>query len=43
MILILLKDIKAKMNLLEKNKIYYYQDFIEFVNEQPIELVREHK
>ena len=43
MTLVVLKNIKAKMNMLEKNKIYYYQAFIELVHEQPIELVREHK
>ena len=43
MILILLKDIKAKMNLLDKNKIYSYRAFTEFVHEQIIELVHEHK
>ena len=43
MILIVLKDIKSKMNLFDKNKIYYYRAFTEFVHEQPIELVHEHK
>ena len=43
MILIVLKDIKTKMNLFNKNKIYYYRAFIEFVHEQLIELVHEYK
>ena len=32
MILIVLKDIKAKMNLLDNNKIYYYQALTEFLS-----------
>ena len=43
MILIVLKDIKAKINLLDKNKIYYYRVFTKFVHERLIELVHEHK
>ena len=43
MILIVLKDIKAKMNLLDKNKIYFYRTFIKFIHKQLIELVHEHK
>ena len=43
MILIILKDIKAKMNQLDKNKIYSYRAFIEFVHERLIELVHEYK
>ena len=43
MILIVLKDIKTKMNLLDKNKIYYYRIFSELIHKQHIEFIREHK